>query len=269
MSRIESLWMSLLVTASVIAHAGVSRANERHFSFTYESPTLPRGHAEIEPWVTTRFGRQQYFMGLDYRIEFEGGITDRLLGSVYLNGGSFAAGDGMGRTSGSEFSGISTEFKYRILDPVADPIGLALYTELTIGPEFIELEEKIIIDRRVGDFLAALNVVYAHEWNYRGGGRENEDELEFDLGLGYFVAPNLMIGLEGRNKNNFSDTHEPHYEYSVLYAGPTISYSTHSFYVVGSVLPQIVALRGATAGDSRNLEDHEMVNARIIVGMHF
>src|SRR5438270_930703 len=102
MTGFASVLIRAAVAVSILSLPAISLANERHFTFTYESPTLPRGHSEIEPWVTARFGRQQYFMGLDYRIEFEGGITDRLLGSVYLNGGSFASGDGMGRTTGSE-----------------------------------------------------------------------------------------------------------------------------------------------------------------------
>jgi hypothetical protein len=41
---------------------------------------------------------------------------------------------------------------------VADRAGVALYGELSAGPSEVELEGKLIFDKRVGRFLGALNL---------------------------------------------------------------------------------------------------------------
>jgi hypothetical protein len=64
-------WMALV--GLLLATPGL--ANERHFTLSYESATLPAGAVEIEPQTTFRMGREQYYLGLDHRLEFEVGIT--------------------------------------------------------------------------------------------------------------------------------------------------------------------------------------------------
>ena len=68
-----------------------------------------------------------------------------------------AAGDVWGHTLVNDFAfrGVSTEWRFRLLDPVINPIGLALYTELTASTDFMELEGRVIIDRRVGNWFIA------------------------------------------------------------------------------------------------------------------
>src|SRR5438046_2417387 len=85
--RMTQRWLVGAVAAGWVGilSPGVTQANERHFTYTYESAVLPAGVKEIEPWVTWRTGRTSFYSQFDYRTEFEAGLTDHLLAAVYLN----------------------------------------------------------------------------------------------------------------------------------------------------------------------------------------
>src|SRR5262245_41793775 len=210
---------------------GTAAGTERRFTYTYESATLGAGEREIEPWTTLRLGRNEYYRAIDNRLELEFGITDRLMTAWYLNLSS-ATTDVPGATPGSlsretEFEhGGSWEWKYKLLDPVADPLGLALYLEGGFTSTEVELETKLILDKRVGNFLFALNAVGEYEWNSSSGTTKQEKLFEFDAGAVYFFTPVFSAGLELRNQNEIApEEHadgsvEDEWEFSVFSAGP-------------------------------------------------
>lgn len=117
-------FLSVIVSSTVLA-------DERHFTFTYESAVLPRSENEIELWITPRAGKRDYFLGFDYRLEFEHGIADRLVTALYFNFSHQTAGAAHDTSTNWSFS---NEWKYKVLDPVADPVGLALYARSPVGP---------------------------------------------------------------------------------------------------------------------------------------
>src|SRR5262245_49356872 len=82
MSSTMAAVIGLGVSAAVPATA---RANERHFTYTYESAVLPKGAKEMEVWSTFRTGRNNFYSRMDHRLEYEVGLTDRLQTSFYLN----------------------------------------------------------------------------------------------------------------------------------------------------------------------------------------
>src|SRR5579871_203217 len=132
--------ISLVFVLCLLAPAGV-RANERHFTFAYETGTLPRGVFELEPWNTVRIGRLGGdYVGWDGRLELEVGLGDRLQTSLYVNGGWTWDGTAGPTMSTGEFRGLSSEWKFRILTLGVDPMGLAAYAEVTVEPDEFELE---------------------------------------------------------------------------------------------------------------------------------
>lgn len=256
--------------STLVLVPGEGSANTRRFSYTYESATLAAGDAEFEPWTTLRAGREGFYRRFDHRLEYEAGLTDAWLGALYLNFSSIASGSGAERESTFEYEGVSFETKYKLSDPVADALGSALYLELTTSALEAELEAKLILDKRFGDFLAAANVVGAQEWELEAEGTAREAELELDLGLAYLVTPAFSAGLEVRNANTF--TPEEGFEHSALFAGPTVSYASRGWWVTASVQPQLVAWKsgeeGETNGSSLELDDHERIEARVLLGFH-
>ena len=78
MTPLKRMTFGLLLGAAGALSAAPASANERHFTYTYESAVLPAGQRELEFWTTWRNGRAQYYSGFDHRVEYEFGITDRL-----------------------------------------------------------------------------------------------------------------------------------------------------------------------------------------------
>ena len=82
-------------------------ANDRHFTFLYESEILGKGFKEIELSTTSRLGRIGYFAGIDQRMEFEVGVTNRLQTAFYLNFNGTTQDYGTGVNQSSfQFEGI-------------------------------------------------------------------------------------------------------------------------------------------------------------------
>src|SRR5207249_1946531 len=80
---LPSFGATLLLGLAALPHS--ASANERHFSYTYETGVLPPGGKEIELSTTLRQGRENFYSGLDHRMEFEVGVADNLMTSFYLN----------------------------------------------------------------------------------------------------------------------------------------------------------------------------------------
>lgn len=259
-----------LASLLVLLAPAFAGANERHFTYTYESATLPPGHKEIEIWSTPRIGRDSYFYRIDQRVEFEVGILDRWQASLYLNGMVQTSEVMPGvLESETELQGISIENKIKLLDPVADAVGLALYAEVGLGADETELEAKLILDKRLGSVHLAANLVGELELEAEGAaGMEVEMEkdiiLEADLGASYFVASNFGIGAELRNRNVL---HDGELEYSALFAGPVVSYATDDWWLAFTFFAQLPSLGGDISGD-RVLTEHEKIEARLLVSFH-
>jgi len=263
----------LLVSVGVLGlRSGSAAANDRHFTYTYETATLNAGDVELEPWTTYRFGRQRYYARFDQRLELELGVTDRLMSAWYLNLTSVAADveDDAGvvaRESDLEFAGVSSEWKLKLTDPVADPLGTALYLEGTLAPTEAKIEGKVLLDKRVGPLLLAANLVgeYGRAWEERG---ETEDEVELVtlLAAAWVFDERASVGLELRQLNELEGGSE--LESAVLYAGPTVSYAVDGWWSAFTVLPQVAAFAGITDGHRLDLEHRERVQVRLLIGVH-
>jgi hypothetical protein len=260
MRRVLQAVLVIAVTAAPAA------ASERHFTYTYESSVLRPGAREIEPWSTFRLGRSEFFSRFDSRIEAELGLTDRLQTSLYLDLKAQTADTPLGRSSSTELAGISSEWKLKLADPVADRAGVALYGELSAGPSEMEIEGKLILDKRVGRLLGALNLVAEHEWKFDEPETERETAFEVDAAACWFLTPRLTAGLEIRSHTVVPPGEEP--TRSALFLGPTVSYAKDGWWVAASVLPQVRALRGVSDGHL-DLEEHERVEVRVLFGLEF
>jgi len=246
--------------------------NERKFGYTYETSVLPIGAREIELWNTFRNDRGYFYRRMDQRIEYEFGVGSNLMSALYLNyswrledaNGSAPGGSAVASSSLS----ISNEWKYKILDRVADPVGLGLYGEVTLGLDEFEFEGKLLVDKQIGKWLLAFNAVAENEWEteFTAGETETSSEVvaEFDLGIAYAPHPQWSLGLEVRNHNEIV---KGDWEHSALFAGPVVSYSAESWWATLTVLPQITSIRGATSGNLV-LVGHEKLEARLLFSFH-
>lgn len=264
-----SLTLALLLAPS----AGPSAANERHFTYTYESGVLPPGERELEIWTTYRAGRHDLYARLDHRAEFEVGLTDRLMTAFYLNWEDInqeVPGSPPSTQHEFSFGGVSSEWKYKLSDPVADAFGSAVYGELSLGTAEVELEAKLILDKRVGRNLYAYNLTVEPEWEV--GAEETELEevgLENNLAVAHFFRPQTSVGLELRNHLEFTEDHKP--EHIALFLGPVVSHAGAGWWATASVLRQLPALKKSAEdpGSDLILDEHERLNARLLFSFAF
>jgi hypothetical protein len=249
------------------------KADERRFTYTYEPETMPKGGMEFEQWVTIRSQRnktvgQDNYNRFDIREELEYGVTDRYSVSLYLNSKSESYRDPSTAADFSEFSfeGVSIENRYMVLNPAENPVGLTLYLEPTFAGDEAELEQKIILGQRHGNWKWAFNATHATEWE--DNFHETEGELEGSLGIAYDLTERFSIGLEARNHVEIPEYEE--FENSALFVGPAISYRQDKWWVALSVLPQVYGVsfeEDPDGNDHLELEGHERVNVRFVFSL--
>ena len=264
-------WTKAAVVVALIA--GTASANERHFTYIYEPATLPAGIIELEPQTTFKYGHERFFSEIGHRLEFEVGITDSLQSALYINfaGVSEEGADGKVSEPAFGYDGLSWEWKWKLMDPVADAVGLGLYLELGAHPNELSTELKLLLDKRFGNFNFAFNAIVEPAF-VRETDKAELKELEFeaDIGLGYFITDAFSVGIEIRNHNEMAkdEGKDLEFEKSALFAGPVITYAADRWWTALTVMPQIAALKGATSGSILDLEDHEKLETRLILGMH-
>ncbi|MGC8824529.1 MAG: hypothetical protein ACP5PZ_08020 [Bacteroidales bacterium] len=244
-------------------------AQDRLFTYTYQSTVLNKGQKELEVWNTLRTGRDNYYARLDHRTEYEVGLGNQLQTAFYLNLTAKSAADSIQVVTENEI-GFSNEWKLKLLDPVANPIGLALYGEYTISSKEYELEGKLILDKRINNFTIALNGVYELELEPEIENRETEWEKEHKLdgylGIAWSVSPTFALTAEGAWKNVLE---KGELEHSALFAGAGFSYVSDKFWVNFTVLPQLKAFKGAQAGSSLDLKEFEKIQCRLLFSYVF
>lgn len=265
--------MKKLLFLAAILTAISTVAQDRVFTYTYQSNVLNKGQKELEVWTTLGTGRQDYYRGLKHSLEFEIGLGGNLQTSFYLN---YGYSKGISSENGVEFlnSGNSysfaNEWKLKLSDPVANKLGSAIYFEYVLAPGETELEGKIIFDKQSGRFLNAFNLVgeleFEKEFELDGNEMEPENEMEFKLewnyGWSYKINEHWNAGLELKNENIFK---KGELEYSILSAGPALSYSTSGFWINFGLMPQIANLKGG----GRELIEHDGLQARLIFSYEF
>lgn len=260
--------------AACLCAASTLTADERRFTYVYEPETLPAGAMEFENWVTLRSQRnsavgQDNYNRWDLRQELEYGVTDRYTLSVYLNESAESYRDPVTEDDHSDFEwkGLSLENLYNVLNPAEHPIGLTLYLEGTYSGEEAEVEQKIIIGQRHGDWKWAFNLEHATEWE------DNLHEIEGELGASFGLARDLgkhwSIGLEFRNQTLIPEYKE--WESSAFFVGPVVSFRQEKWWAALTILPQVYGWNNENTDRNAQLDlsEHERVNIRLLTGIHF
>jgi hypothetical protein len=252
-------------------------AIERLFTYTYEPETLPEGGMEFEQWVTLNTQRsrevgQQNYNRWELREEFEYGVSDRYSIAFYLNFQNESFRDLTTTVdpnkSDFDFKGISVENIFNVLNPATHPVGLSLYLEPRYSGEEAEVEEKILLGQRHGDWKWALNLSHATEWE--DNLHAVEGEFEGTIGVARFLNNKWTLGLEARSLTKMPDYSEV--ESTAVFVGPVVSYRHEKWWAALTVLPQVFGRNwDGTDDGSRNLDlaHNEKVNIRLIFGLEF
>lgn len=261
----------ILFSCSILM-AIISNAQDRYFARTYTSNVLPKGSFDIELWHTSRFGHEgEYFHAMDQRMEYEVGLGKNVQTAFYFNRFQKSISDSASNINQTNEIGLSNEWKWKVSNPTS-PLGVALYGELGVKGDELELETKLILDKYFGKNLLAFNAVYEleAEAERENGGNKFEFEntpLEFDLAYMRNFSTNFGAGVEVVDRN---DLIKGRWDNSVLYAGPTVNYRGNRWFFIANYLPQLSNLH-KTAAFPKNkvLNEHERAEARILIGFSF
>ena len=267
-SALGKRWCALGVLAAVLAApAARARADERVFTYSYEPKVLPKDALEFEQWATLRAGKEDgVFSRWDLRTEFEYGLLDQLTTALYLNFESLHIDRDEEQVDEFEFKGLSSEWKWKFLDPTADPIGVLGYFEATTNFEDVELEEKLVLGKNFDRVVLAFNAICEQEWEFENEETETELAVEFTAGVAYRFTDRFAVGVEAREVNVFPDMEN--LEHAAVFLGPTLHYNTNRWWATLTFLPQVAGLRGDTQ-DGLNLDEFERMEVRLIFGIHF
>jgi hypothetical protein len=195
--------ISLLLAAGIAASvspAGAARANPRPLPFTYQSETLPTGSVELEQFVDflplrgqTAAGDDVSVLATQFITEFEIGLTDRLELGLYVTLAPSLADGFFMAPRPLEGNGAKQRLRWRLADPEAWPVDVALYGEVAENEREVELEAKVILQRRVGRLRLITNLWAEHEFYFDG---RREWVLNPTLGGTVELTPRYHVGVE-------------------------------------------------------------------------
>jgi hypothetical protein len=233
-------------------------ADARPFTFVYDTyPHGPQGF-EYEQWVTWSHGTDEDngFNEYNFKHEFEFGLAENFDLGIYVADWSYLdTADG----SDTQFEGAAVEGILYLSSPVTDFIGVGLYGEIKVGEDELEFENKLLLQKDVGPWIFAYNLVVETELEgVFDKGEENEVEgvLGHALGASYRLSDAWHVGAEATIESEFEDWSD--YDATVVYAGPNASYWSESWYVTTTAMFQLT-----------NEEDDPNFELRLIAGFQF
>lgn len=250
--------------------AGASHvhADENLFGYVKGAETLPKGGRELYQWATVRDDKGAGdYTAIDWKTEFEQGITDRFTASVALKMQTLDTSgiviDGYmpaDKKINLALSGFEVGAKYNFLSPAAEDMGLSANFEFnyssidphsgqdkdTLSFESMLISQKYLMDARLiwvanlgfeGTFAkrAPIDPLPAgFEWP-----TEPEMELEIKLGTGlsYRFAPNWYAGAEAQYETEFETGVGQ--ERWTLFAGPNLHYGAKDWWVTAAWFAQV------------------------------
>ena len=261
MNRIIKALFLLLVVASFSFSDLL--ADQKQFARSYTAYTLPANALEFEFWQRGNIGKENgYFYQWKPRFEIEYGVTDRLTASMYFNLEETKSSENNFESEPLSFSTTSVELRYRLSNPNQYWIDPALYFELSYGGSEISYEPKLILSKRMGEFISVLNISSEIERNPMTS--ETVSDFEIGAGLAYELNKNVSIGIELSNHRNFSSILSNETG-SATFIGPTISFKTDRLYLVMNLMPQVSGSPAASSG--LDLIGHEKYEFRTILGI--
>jgi len=226
---------ALLLVAASIAFAETASATPKPLPFTYGADTNPKGQGEVEQYVdlvpvmaVNTNGAAQQYVATQLQTEVEYGLSNRVELGLYATLAPQAAGFEV--PSLTEGNGSKQRIRWR-LDDLGDwPVDVALYGEVSETNTEIELEWKLILERRFGPVRLLANAWFEYEFYY--GGRR---DIVFNPTAGItvqatpIVTPGIEYWMRAEVRTDATDppnfNQGPHH-----YVGPTLRLSFGNFF---------------------------------------
>jgi len=222
--------VAALLGVAAVAVSSAARANPRPLPFTYQSETLAKGAAEVEQFVDympTRVlsgatGAPIWYGSTQFQTEIEYGLADRLELALYFTFVPEPSERTASLPTLVQGNGIKQRLRWRLADPGAWPIDVALYGEVAENEREIELEAKIILQRRFGRLRLITNLWAEREFYFDG---RREWVLNPTAGATVEISERLHIGLEGWMRSEYLDGFSGPRPFNMgphVYVGPAV-----------------------------------------------
>ena len=219
----------------IVLAATAARANPRALPMTYTTDTLPAGDAELELFVdlmplralSPATTEETSYLASAFQLELEVGLAERLELALYatlvpslgdqLAGTAPVAGIG---------NGLKQRLRYTLNDePDSWPVvgNAGVYVELAENEREIEIESKLVLERRFERLRVAANVSLEYELYFSG---QREWVVNPSAGATYEITPRVHVGLDGFLRAEYPQSPAPAMRTFGLgphaYAGPAV-----------------------------------------------
>jgi len=146
---------------------------------------------------------------------------------------------------------------FYLSNPVTDVVGAGIYAEFLVGPDFFEFEQKLLLQKDIGNWTFLYNFIL--ETEIERGDTENDVEgvLGQSFGVAYSVSPNWIVGGELKAEWEFEDW--DHHTGTTVYLGPVVSFRSNGPW--WATLTPTIELTGN--------DDAAKFMTRLIVGYEF
>jgi hypothetical protein len=232
-------WLvSPTVGAAALLWPALSFANPRPLPFTYQHEQLAAGETEIEQFVDvtpirvySETGRPVWYAFSQFQTEYEHGLTDRLeLGLYVTYVPGLSSGFSVG-PRGTEGTGIKQRLRYQLAPSQAWPVDVSLYGEVVENDHELELEAKVLLQRRFGPARLIANVSGEREFYYDG---KHDIVLTPSAGVTFEATPMIQPGIEWWMRAEYPEENPPHPRPFALgpqnYLGPALLLQFGSFW---------------------------------------
>jgi len=197
--------------ALLAGYASNAVGDQRLFTRVYEYSTLPRGHAELEHYLTfsAPSGGFKGQAETEHQVEFEMGMNDRFDVGIYQ---VFVQGPGTGLV----YEEMKVRGRYRFAEKGEHLVDTLVYLEGVNSSDFStqEIEAKLVLAHDFGPVAVSVNPVL--EMAKTDGW---ESEPGYAAGLSWRALSLLSVGVEAFGGE---DAH---------YAGPVIAHGNENFWV--------------------------------------
>ncbi len=188
--------------------AATAGATPRALPFTYTTDQLAQGETELEQYgdltpvkaVSTSTGLPVAYAATQFQTELEYGIRDDLELGLYV---TLAPSAGDGYTSSArlpEGNGLKQRLRFALAPQEQWPIDVSLYAEIVENDHEIELEEKILLQRRFGKLRLDANLWGEYELYYEP---QRDIVINPTLGATYEITPSFHVGAESWMRMEF------------------------------------------------------------------
>lgn len=267
----KSIVAALAMTTAIAFTAKSAHATPRPLPFTYTTETLAPGELEVEQYADltpvrglTSNGTELSYVGTQFQTEFEYGLVERLELGLYVVYVPTPVGL-MSAPEMTETTGVKERLRYVFANPGAWPIDVGVYGELVEGDTEVELEGKILLQRRFGNLRIASNLWAEYELYYSGSRRDVV--LNPTLGATYEISPTVHVGAEGWLRMEFPNVavtdHWPLGPH--VYVGPTVMFNFGKLWWSSGVYARVT--QGDATVPAPTVEPYGVVWARTVIGL--